>query len=1035
MEQTVSPRPLLPPLRWRVTITAALACHLTSILLLAGSVHALDPNKRITQYLHTSWRIQDGSVPAGMLSIAQTSDGFLWFTSLSQGMYRFDGIRFLPWTLTVDGRTVDHIVAVYGDHKGGLWAIEEHEIVHLKGGAVTSHFALEGQGRTENVSEDPDGSLWVLQAGYGLNTPLCHVTDQAMKCFGESDGLPLPTGGEALLADGKGGFWLGGQGTVVHWHAGVAEVYPIEALKSNADSGVVALAIDATASLWVGLLPQGRGKGLGRLEKGVFRSFVVPGLDGSKLAVMAMHVDRDGNLWVGTAGSGMFRIRGNAVQHYGHGEGLSSDSVEALFEDREGILWVTTTNGIDSFRDPPVATFSALEGLAPGDGAVGVLAGRDGTIWVANSGSLDHIERNGTVSSIRWGKGLPGDQVSAMLEDRAGNLWMGVYDGLYIFRNGRFRRIPEPDHQPLGLILAMTEDATGDVWGACSGKLRKLIRVRDFQVREEFPSSQIPPGRLASDPRGGIWIAPRNGNLLLFRDGIQRKFQISSNTNQITHDLIVQPDGSVLAAYDDGLVGLRDGKVQRMTVKNGLPCNTIYSFIEDKEGHWWFSTQCGVVELANTEVQRWWANPEAVVQTRVYDALDGARPDLYGITPAALSTDGRVWFATGRVVQVVDPSRLSQKALPAESYIESVTADRNELASTANLTVPPRPRELQIDYTSPTFAVPQRVKFRYRLDGYDHDWHEAGTRRQAFYTDLPPGKYTFRVTAANSDGVWNETAATLAFSVAPAYYQTNWFRALCGAVFLVLLWAGYQFRVRQLQHQFDMTLEARVSERTRIARDLHDTLLQSFHGLLLRFQTVFQLLPERPMEAKEKLGSAIEQAADAITEGRDAVQGLRDSTVQGNDLAAAISTLGAELGTDSRNHRPAAFRVSVEGQSRNLHPILRDEVYKIAAEAMRNAFRHAQARQIEVEIRYDPEQFRLRVRDNGKGLDPALLSTQGSEGHYGLPGMRERATLIGGKLVVWSEVDVGTEVELRIPASKAYATAQKRSWLSRKLKA
>jgi len=250
----------------------------------------------------------------------------------------------------------------------------------------------------------------------------------------------------------------------------------------------------------------------------------------------------------------------------------------------------------------------------------------------------------------------------------------------------------------------------------------------------------------------------------------------------------------------------------------------------------------------------------------------------------------------------------------------------------------------------------------------------------------------------------------------------------------VLLWAAYRWRVRQLHHQFEMTLDARVGERTRIARELHDTLLQGFHGVLLRFQTAFQLLPERPVEAKEKLGSAIEQAAEAITEGRDAVQGLRDSTVQGNDLALAISTLAEELAADSTNHRPA-FRVAVEGESRNLHPIIRDEIYKIAAEALRNAFRHSRARQIEAEIRYDNEQFRLRVRDDGKGIDPAILSSQGSEGHYGLPGMRERATLIGGKLAVWSEVDAGTEVEVRIPASTAYAATRRSSWLARKFAA
>jgi signal transduction histidine kinase len=240
---------------------------------------------------------------------------------------------------------------------------------------------------------------------------------------------------------------------------------------------------------------------------------------------------------------------------------------------------------------------------------------------------------------------------------------------------------------------------------------------------------------------------------------------------------------------------------------------------------------------------------------------------------------------------------------------------------------------------------------------------------------------------------------------------------------LAVVGSAFNHASRQLHHQFEMTLEARVAERTRIARELHDTLLQSFHGLLLRFQTVFHLLPERPIEAKERLDGAIEQAAEAITEGRDAVQGLRDSVVKGNDRAQAISTLGEELAIDSTNHRPS-FRVAVEGESRDLHPILRDEIYKIAAEALRNAFRHARARQIEVEIRYDNEQFRLRVRDDGKGIDQAVIAGRGSEGHYGLHGMRERATLIGAKLTVWSDVDSGTEVELHLPAGAAYGTAR-----------
>jgi signal transduction histidine kinase len=234
-----------------------------------------------------------------------------------------------------------------------------------------------------------------------------------------------------------------------------------------------------------------------------------------------------------------------------------------------------------------------------------------------------------------------------------------------------------------------------------------------------------------------------------------------------------------------------------------------------------------------------------------------------------------------------------------------------------------------------------------------------------------------------------------------------------------------------VQHAFALTLEARVGERTRIARELHDTLLQSFHGLLLRFQTASYLLPERPAEAKNKLDIAIEHAAKAITESRDAVQGLRASTGERNDLAVAIRTLGDEIANDASAHQPPAFSVAVEGQARDLHPIVRDEIYKIAAEALRNAFRHAHAGRVEVDIRYDREQFRMRVRDDGRGIDAAVLATQGLEGHYGLRGMRERAAEIGGKLAVWSEVGAGTEVELRIPASAVYTTARRRSWWSR----
>jgi signal transduction histidine kinase/ligand-binding sensor domain-containing protein len=1016
-------RSLLVRCKWlRKAISATLGSYLASVLFLPSPVHALDPDKRVTQYMHTSWRIQDGSLPAGMFSIAQTSDGFLWFLSLPGDVYRFDGVRFLPWRLPGDVSS-GPAARIFGDHAGGLWVVAR-ELIHLKDGVVISHFALEGLHGFQSVSGEPDGSLWVaLRAS---DAPLCHVTDQVVKCFGKTDGIPMSRI-NALLADGNGGFWLGGQTALVHWHAGVSETYPIKA-------AAFSLARGPDGTLWVGTQGGDSGPGLAQLKEGAVKPFVTPTFDGSRLSVTSLMVDRDGNLWVGTDAKGLFRTHGNAVEHFGHTEGLSGDSVWALFEDREGIVWAGSTSGIDSFRDPRVTTFSQSEGLGK-DLAAGILASTDGTIWVANNGSLDRI-KNGTVSSIRRTNGLPGDQVASLLEDRAGNMWVGVDDGLYLFKDGRFRRLPEPDRQPLGMVVGMAEDVDGNIWAECASHPRKLVRIRDFQVREVFPASQVPPGHnLAPNPRGGIWIDTLKGDIALFRDGIlETAFPLNRGGSPLNRQIISEADGSVLVGSENGLIGWRTGKVQRMTTKNGLPCDFVITLIEDKEKRWWLYTRCGVVEFSDSELQRWWAKPDAIVQNRLYDTFDGAQPNIGSFNAAATTPDGRVWFSSGVVVQMLDPSKLSATAPLAVTYIESAIVDRKEFTPTDKLKLPPNLRDLQIDYTSPTFMIPQRVKFRYRLDGYDHDWHEAGTRRQAFYTDLPPGKYSFRVIASNSDGIWNDSAAGLDFSIAPAYYQTNWFRALCVAAFLALLWAAYMLRVRQLQKQFDMTLDARVGERTRIARDLHDTLLQSAHGLLLRFQIVSQLLPDRAIEAKETLDRAIAQTADFITEARDEVQGLRDSTVQTNDLALAISTLGEELTTDSTNRRPA-FRVAVEGAAQNLHPILRDEVYKVAAEALRNAFRHSCAKRVEVEIRYDNEQFRLRIRDDGKGIDPAVLEAKTTEGHYGLPGMRERATLVGGKLAVWSEVDAGTEVELRVPASAAYEKTRKRAWLFRKAKA
>jgi anti-sigma regulatory factor (Ser/Thr protein kinase) len=383
----------------------------------------------------------------------------------------------------------------------------------------------------------------------------------------------------------------------------------------------------------------------------------------------------------------------------------------------------------------------------------------------------------------------------------------------------------------------------------------------------------------------------------------------------------------------------------------------------------------------------------------------------------------------------VDPEDPGLRSpVPPVSIVRAIADGKT--FETANAKLGARTKNLEIDYSAVSLNRANRVRFRYKLEGVDAAWRDAGSRRQAFYNNVPPGKYRFVVSASNGDNLWNEAGATMNVEVPPAFYQTSWFRVLCVVAFFALLWTLYRYRLYQIHHEFDARLEARVGERTRIARELHDTLLQSFQGHLFHLQAVFETLPAH-QAGKQILGRAIDRAEQAIGEGRDAVLDLRLSATVTNDLALALSGLGQELADDKTNPNPSApvFRIEVQGAPRNLHEVAREEVYRIAAEALRNAFWHANAQHVEMEISYEERQLRVRVRDDGKGIDPKLLGDDGREKHYGLPGMRERAKLLGGKLAIYSRRDAGTEVELIIPATHAYTSSRspRRSRLAKRL--
>jgi two-component sensor histidine kinase len=425
------------------------------------------------------------------------------------------------------------------------------------------------------------------------------------------------------------------------------------------------------------------------------------------------------------------------------------------------------------------------------------------------------------------------------------------------------------------------------------------------------------------------------------------------------------------------------------------------------------SSECGLVEIPNTELQKWWQNTDTIVQFDILNSLDGFRPDQVPFEGAARSPDGRLWFANGTVLQMVDPAHLSQNLLTPPVRIEDIIGDRKSYAPTDNLRLPPITRDLEIDYTALSFVAPQKVRFRYKLEGHDVNWQEPGTRRQAFYNDLRPRHYRFRVTACNNDGIWNEAGAALDFSVMPTWYQTLSFQVICIAGALMLVWAIYLFRCRQIARVIGARYDERLAERTRIARDLHDTLLQTIQGSRL---VVNDALNKRSDETKmrgalEQLSLWLEQATQ---EGRAAMNSLRSSTVLRNDLAEALQR-AAESG-------PAAgsldVTLSVVGNPREMHPTARDEIYRIGYEAIRNAQVHSEGSRLEVEVRYDLDLV-LRVRDNGKGIDPGV-SKHGREGHFGVQGMQERAERIGGKLTIIGSPKFGTEVYLAVPGAISF---------------
>ena len=956
--------------------------------------------------------MQDGVFRGAPNAIAQTSDGYIWIGTESE-LLRFDGVRFMRWA-SPDGTKLPspEIDSLLGARDGSLWIGTRAGLSHWVNGRIVNY--SNPKAVIPAIVEDHDGTVWFIHIP-GLDHPgsLCRVTGASVRCYGKADGIPIFASGNSLDIDSLGNLWIGLDTALVRWKSGTSDVYRPSGLKSNEGTqGVTGFASDADGSLWAGIALSGSDLGLQHFVQSTWKPFIVPELDGRTVDVSALFMDSHNALWIGTSKQGLYRIFAGRVEHFQVADGLSGNAVYRFCEDREGNIWAATSRGMDKFSDLQVATYSSREGLGT-DEVDSVLAARDGTVWIGGQGALDAL-RNGKVSSIQAGKGLPGNQVTSLLEDHAGRLWVGIDNALTIYENGRFRRVDKPDKSPIGLIVDMAEDTDNNIWLETGSPSRTLIRIHDEKVQEQFPAPQLPSGRqVAADPAGGIWIGTRNGDLIHYQNGHTELIAFKHDQESNVEDLLVNADGSVLGATSFGLIGWRQGTKQTLTVRNGLPCNGIFAMITDHAGALWLSTQCGLVEMAGTELQKWWQQPESVLTVRVFDEFDGVQLGWAPFQKAAKTPDGRLWFVNDYVLQMIDPDRLYQNALPPPVHVEGVIADRKSFSTVQGLRLPPRTRDLEIDYTALSFTVPQRVRFRYKMEGHDVDWQDPGTRRQAFYNDLGPGTFTFHVLACNNDGIWNQTGASLTFNVERAWFQTLWFRVLWMTTVCLLIVALYRVRVHYIAKAIGARFDERLDERTRMALELHDTFLQTVQGSKMVADDALDPAAdqERMRHALERLSLWLERA---VMEGRAALHALRVSTTERNHLTEFLDRSAKE------HCQPTAISVAltVIGDARDLHPIVRDEIARIAEEAIRNTSLHSNASQLSIELRYARD-LSLCMKDNGVGIDPEIVEA-GKAGHFGINGMKERSARIRARITIKSTLNAGTEVTLRVPGDVVY---------------
>jgi ligand-binding sensor domain-containing protein/signal transduction histidine kinase len=969
---------------------------LLPLLVFCGArTHALDPRRELTQFSRQTWQTENGLPQNTVRSVIQAREGYIWVAT-EEGLARFDGDGFvvLDKQNTPQFKSND-VRSLLQDRRGALWVGTAAGLVRIDGGEVTSFGTQQGLpgDDIESLYEDRDGVVWV-----GTSSGLSRYADGAFTNFTTREGLPA-NGVQTLFEDAEGVLWVGTTVGAARFRGGRFESFDA----GGAGASVEAVEQGADGCLWLGT-----SDGLACYKEGRLKTYTVAdGLPNDR--VTTLRADAEGSLWVGTA-AGLSRFRDGRFENFTGVEGLSDGVILSLFEDAEGSLWVgTESGGLSQLKDKKFTTYTTKEGLSS-DLVKAIYEDRRGRVWVGTYGGGLNLLQDGKVSVYTTKQGLASNIVLALADDAAGDLWAGTPDGLSRLRDGRFETYTSADGLPNDFVRSLYAARDGSLWVGTRGGLARLKDgvFETYTTREGLPDDFV--GTINEDAEGNLWVGTLGG-LSKLAGG---KFENYTTREGLSDDVVISIHGDAegrmwVGTNGGGLNLLKGGRFTAFTTRDGLPDDVIYRVLEDGRGRLWMSCNKGIFRLAKSELDDFAAGRVHSLSPVLYGTADGmaTRECSGGGHPSAWRDhEGRLWFSTIKGVAMIDPERVASNTHPPPVAIEQVRVDGEPVAAGTGVEFAPGKSRFDFYYAGLSFVAPGKVRYKYKLEGFDRDWVDGGDRRAAYYTNLGPGDYRFLVLACNNDGVWSSAPASFAFRLRPHFYRTYWFYALCALGLGLLAWQLYALRLRQVRARFAAVLR----ERNRIAREIHDNLAQEILGVSVQLEIVSRLLPAPDGAARAHLDRARALVRSSIAEARRYVWDLRSQSLEDRDLPTALSEMTRRLTAGSG----VQTQFGVSGTFRPLAPQVENNLLRIGQEAVNNAVRHARARTINVHLSYDAERAQLSVKDDGEGFD-ASAEGNGSGGHFGILGMRERAEEMGGSVVINSSPGAGSEVLVSVP--------------------